>query len=137
MSSSAHGELSALIRVHSPVDPKSTVIRHFDKSFARGLLRVDGNGVFQIAEHHVDLPHELRHFGPHLLVVRRNEMDHPLQPDWQLAQRRRRANGKRGKELSWQLHETFQKIALPFRAMQRPRQVGRDAGNWPRSPRSQ
>ena len=60
MSSSAQGELSALIRVHSPVAPKSTALRHGDEARARRLLGVGRDRVLEIAEHHVDLPHQLR-----------------------------------------------------------------------------
>ena len=52
-------------------------------------------------------------------------MNHALQSDRQFARGRGGADGKRGEELSWRLHETFQNMVLPFRAMQRPRQVGR------------
>src|SRR5690606_19975831 len=35
------------------------------------------------------------HLGSHLLVLRRKEMDHSLQPHGQFPKRRRRANGQR------------------------------------------
>ncbi len=98
MSSSTHGELSALMRVHNPVAPKSHASRHGDEAGARRLLGVGRNGVFQIAEHHVDLLDKFRHLGAHLLDMRRHEMDHPLEPQRQFAQRRRRADRKRLEE---------------------------------------
>ena len=55
MSSSAQGELSALMRVHSPVAPNSIALAMAMKPLARRLLGVGGNGVLEIAEHHVDL----------------------------------------------------------------------------------
>ena len=103
-SSSAQGELSALMRVHSPVAPKSVAFAISMKPRARRLLGVGRNGVLEIAEHDVDLPHEFRHLGAHLLDVRRHEMDHALEPHRQFAQRRRRADGERLKELARQLH---------------------------------
>ena len=41
-------------------------LAHGDEALARGLLGVDGDGVLEIAEHHVDLPGEFRHLGAHL-----------------------------------------------------------------------
>jgi predicted permease len=55
-------------------------------------------------------------------------MNHSLEAHGQLAQRRGSTDGERGKELTRQLHGTFQKTVLPFRAMQRPRQVGQKWG---------
>jgi len=88
------------------------------------VLGFDGNGVFQVAKHDVYLPHKFRYLGAYLLVVRRHEVNHALETHRQFEQRRRRADGERSKELTRQFHRTFQKILLPFRAMQRPRQVG-------------
>ncbi len=67
---------------------------HGDEAFARGLLGVGRDRVLEIAEHHVDLAHQLRHLGGDLLDVRRHEMDHALKLDRQLAQGRRRADGE-------------------------------------------
>jgi hypothetical protein len=41
--------------------------RHGDEARAGGFLGVGGNGVFEVAEHHVDLMDEFRHPGAHLL----------------------------------------------------------------------
>ena len=103
-SSSAQGELSALMRVHRPVAPKSVAFAMAMKPRARGLLGVGRDGVLEIAEHDIDLPGELRHLGAHLLDMRRHEMDHALEPDRQLAQRRGRADRERLIELARQLH---------------------------------
>ena len=78
--------------------------RHGDKAGARHLLGVDGNGVFEVAEDDVDLRNEVRHFGADLLHVRRNEMDHPLQPQRQFTQRRRRTNRKWLEKIARQFH---------------------------------
>ncbi len=107
MSSSTQGEFSALMRVHSPVAPKSRALRHGDEAVARGLLGVDRDGVFEIAEHDVDLRDQLRHLGAHLLDVRRHEMDHALEPHRQFAQRRRRADGQRLEEIARQFHAAY------------------------------
>ena len=106
-SSSAHGELSALIRVHSPVVPKSLAFGHLDEAAPRRLLGIGGNGVLEIAEHHVDLADQVRHLLAYLGDVRRHEMDHALQPHRQFAQRRRRADRQRLEELTRKLHREF------------------------------
>ena len=103
-SSSAQGELSALMRVHNPVASEIDRLAHGDEAGARGLLGVDRNGVFEVAQHHVDLAGELGHLGAHLLVVRRHEMDHALEPHRQVAHRRRRADGQRLEKLPRGLH---------------------------------
>ena len=125
-SSSAQGELSALMRVHSPVAPKSVALRHGDEAGARLLLGLDRNGVLQIAQHHVDLAGKLGHLGAQLLDMRRHEMDHALEPHRQLAQaapaRRWRAERRTGGAVS--SGKSFPISGLPFRGMQRPRQVG-------------
>ena len=97
---------------------------HGDEALARRLLGVGRDRVLQIAEHHVDLPGELRHLGGDLLDMRRHEMDHALELDRQLAQRRRRADRQRLIEWARQLHvRSFQNAGLPFRGKQAPRQV--------------
>src|SRR5580658_5212268 len=67
---------------------------HLDEAAPRRLLGVGRNGVLQIAEHDVDLADEVRNLGAQLLQVRRDEMDHALEPHRQLAQRRRRPDGE-------------------------------------------
>ena len=97
---------------------------HGDEAFAGGLLGVGRDGVLEIAEHHVDLPDQLRHLGGDLLVVRRHEMNHALELDRKLAQRLRCADGERLEERAGKLHVlTFKAQACPFRGKQAPGQV--------------
>ena len=69
--------------------------RHGDKAGAGRFFGVNWNGVFEIAEDDVDLGDELGHFAADLFDMRRNKMDHSLQPQRQFTQRRRRADRKR------------------------------------------
>ncbi len=69
--------------------------RHLDKPFARGLLGVGGDGVFQIAEDDVHGRDHVADFRPHFFQMRRDEMDHALHPHRQLAIRLRGADGER------------------------------------------
>ena len=78
--------------------------RHCDETVACRLFGIDRNGVFEIAQHDVDLANEFRHFRAHFLDVRRYEMDHALKPHRQFAQRRWSADGERGIELARQFH---------------------------------
>ena len=84
--------------------PEIDRLAHGDEARARRLLGLDGDGVLEVAEHHVDLAGELGHLGAHLLVVRRHEMDHALEPHRQVAHRRRRADGQRLEKLPRGLH---------------------------------
>ena len=59
------------------------------------VLGLDRDRVLEIAEHHVDLAGELADLGAHLLVMRRHEMDHALEPRGQLGERARRADRQR------------------------------------------
>jgi hypothetical protein len=77
---------------------------HGDETRACCRFGVGGNGVLEIAEHHVDLMHEFRHPRAHLLDMRRHEMNHALQPQRQVAQRRRRPDGEGFKEIARQFH---------------------------------
>ena len=88
------------MRVHNPVSPKSHDLRHGDETLSRGFLGVGGNGVLEIAEHDVDLSDELGDFGAHFLDMRRHEMDHPLEPQRQFAQRHWRADRERLEEIA-------------------------------------
>ena len=124
MSSSAQGELSALMRVHSPVAPKSIAFAICDEAFARGLLGVDRNGVLEIAEHDVDLARP----GPGTLA-----RTFSLCGGTKWIMRSSRTGSSRSgagapmasgaKKWRGSFIWTFQKTVLPFRAMQRPRQV--------------
>ena len=53
-------------------------LRHGDEAISCGHLGVGRNGILQIAEHHVDLGDQFRHFGADFLDMRRHEVDHPL-----------------------------------------------------------
>ena len=108
MSSSAQGELSALMRVHKSGRAEIDRLGHVDEALARGLLGVGRDGVFEIAEHDVDLLDQFRHLGADLLDMRRHEMDHALEPDRQVAHRGGRADGERLKELAGQLHAVLE-----------------------------
>ena len=59
-SSSAQGELSALIRVQSPVRAEVVRLGHGDEALPRRRLGIDRNGVLEIAQHDVDLADQLR-----------------------------------------------------------------------------
>ena len=72
------------------------VAQHLDEAFARVLFLIERHGVFEIAENHVDLRREILDLGADLVVVRRNEMDHPLEVDRERAIGLRRADGERG-----------------------------------------
>jgi len=60
-------------------------LRHFDEAVSCGLLSVGRDRILQIAEHDVDLRHQLRHFGAHFRDMRRHEMNHALEPQRQIA----------------------------------------------------
>ena len=124
MSSSAQGESSGLIRVHNPVAPKSTALAMAMKPARAAYLRVGRDGVLEIAEDHIDLAHERRHFRRDLLDVRRNEMDHALKPHRQFAQRHGRADRERLVELSRMFHG--RSYYPPCRAIGASRQVDLD-----------
>jgi hypothetical protein len=88
---------------------------HGDEPGARRLLGVNGNGVLEVAKDDVDLRNELGHLGADLLDVRRNEVDHPLQPQGQFTQRCWRANRKRFKKIARQFHRQIRIEALMLR----------------------
>ena len=100
------------MRVHRPVAPKSLAFAIVDEARARRLLGVGRDGVFEIAEHDVDLRDQFRHLGAHLLDVRRHEMDHALELDRQFPQRRRRADRERLEEIARQFHPDVLGLAV-------------------------
>ena len=57
------------------------------------------DGVLEVAEHDVDLAGDVLDLRADLLVVRRHEMDHALEPHRQRAIGLRRADGEGGIEL--------------------------------------
>ena len=68
------------MRVHRPVAPKSVSRAMAMKPLARRLLLVGGDGVLEVAQHDVDLSGDVLDLGADLLVVRRHEVDHALEP---------------------------------------------------------
>ena len=83
------------MRVHSPVWPKSCALAMSMKPLPRRRLGVGGDGVLEVAEHDVDLADQVAEPGADLLVVRRHEVDHALEPHGQLPEGLRRADGER------------------------------------------
>ena len=78
-------------------------LRERDEAAPRRDLGVGRDRVLEVAEEHVDLRDQLRDLGAELVVVRRHEMDHPLEPHRQLAIGRRRAGGERLEEAARKL----------------------------------
>ena len=74
------------------------VARHSDEASARGFLLVGGDGVLEVAQHDVDLTGDVLDLGADLLVVRRHEMNHALQPHGERAVGFRSADGEWGVE---------------------------------------
>ena len=64
----------------------------------RSDLCVGRNSVFEIAEDGVDLGDELSETGADLLVVRRHEVDHALEPHGELPIGLRRTDGEPGSD---------------------------------------
>ena len=77
---------------------------HVDEAAARRILRIGGNRVLQIAEQHVHPADEIGKLAPHLLILGREEMDHPFGTHRQFTQRFRGAGGERLVEMGGQLH---------------------------------
>ena len=75
-------------------------VGHLDEAAPRRDLGVGGNGVLEVAQHHVDLGDQIAEPSADLLVVRRDEMDHALQPHRQLAVGFGGADGKGAKCLA-------------------------------------
>jgi hypothetical protein len=67
-------------------------------------LRLDRYAVFEIAEEHVHIAHEFLRTPAQFLHMRRNEMNHPFEPNGRLAKRLRRANGERLVEVPGEGH---------------------------------
>ncbi len=104
MSSSTQGELSALMRVHRPVAPKSCAFAISMKPARAASLASAGIASSRLPSTTSTWRDQLRHLGAHLLDMRRHEMDHALEPDRQLAQRRGRADRQRLEEIARKLH---------------------------------
>jgi hypothetical protein len=81
-------------------------VRQGDEAPPRFELHVRRDRILEVAEHHVDPADELADLGAHLVDMRRDEMDHPLEPHGHLAQGKGRAERERLEEATWQLHRT-------------------------------
>ena len=110
------GLLRQLMRVHRPVEPKSVVARHGDEAGARGLLLVGRDRVLEVAEHDVDLSGDVLDLGADLLVVRRHEMDHALEPHRQARDRaparRWRAANRTSRACGWRPSRWNSRVAV-------------------------
>ncbi len=89
-----------------PQTGRAEVVRlgHRDEARARRLFGIGRDGVFEIAEHDIDLRDQLRHLGAQLLDLRRHEMDHAFELHRQFAQRGGRADRERLEEIARKLH---------------------------------
>ena len=94
MSSRPHGELSALMRVHSPVSPKSVALAMAMKPCRAATLASEGIASSRLPS--TTSTWETRSFSTaaDLFVVRGHEMDHALELDRQLAVGLGRADGE-------------------------------------------
>ena len=90
-----------------------------DEAAPRRDLGVGRDRVLEVAQQHVDLRDQLRDLGAELFVVRRHEMDHPLEPHRQLAIRRRRAGGERLEEAARKLGHTDTRSLFRIRLLSR------------------
>ncbi len=79
---------------------KISSLCHFDEAFPRGNFLVGGDSIFKIAENNIGFRRHCGHFGADFFDMRRNEMDHPFEPDRQVTQRWWRANSKRLEKLA-------------------------------------
>ena len=125
-SSSAQGELSALMRVHSPVAPKSIALAMSMKPARAAPLASTGMASSRLPSttstwraSSGTLARIFSRCGGTKWIMRSSRTGSSRKG-------RGRADGQRGEELAGQLHGSgsFQKVSLPFRGMQRPRQVG-------------
>ena len=98
MSSSAQGELSALMRVHSPVWPKSCAFAMAMKPRRAAFLASAGMASSRLPSTTSTWRDQLAQTGADLLVVRRHEVDHALEPHRELPVGLRRADGE-GREM--------------------------------------
>ena len=123
-SSSTHGELSALMRVHSPVAPKSLALAMAMKPARAATLASTGMASSRLPSTTSTWRDKLAApwRAPFRYAAARNGSS--ARADRQFAQGRRRADGQRLEELAWQFHAVpnpFQNGCLPFRGMQGPR----------------
>ena len=77
------------------------VLRDLDEALSRRLLVRRRDRVFEVAQQHVHLRDQLRDLRAHLLVLRREEVDHPVRPRGHLTLRRGRADRERIRGMPW------------------------------------
>ncbi len=74
---------------------------HLDKTGPGGFFGVGGNGVLQIAQQHIHLPHHIRDLGAHLFHMRREKVNHTLQRHRNFPIRLRRPDGQWFEKIFW------------------------------------
>ena len=118
------------MRVHKPVAPIVDRLGHRDEALARGFLGLDRNGVFEIAQHHVDLlassgtlARSLSRCGGTKWIMRSSRTGNSRSGAG--APMARGAKNWRGS-----FTVVLPKRLLPFRGMQGPRQVGAAGHLW-------
>ena len=104
MSSSAQGELSALMRVHRPVVPKSFACAISMKPARAASLASAGIASSRLPSTTSTCAISSPHLGADLLHMRRHEVDHALEPHRQLLVRRGRADRERLEEGAGEFH---------------------------------
>ncbi len=92
---------------------------HLDEAAARRFLVGGGDGVLEIAEHDVDLPCDILDLRADLLVVRRHEMDHALEPHWQRAKWLRRPDREGREVLRRRAYCAHRRLDLGMQGMRR------------------
>src|SRR5262249_35251248 len=107
------GGVGAFSRTPKALGPESYPLSNPIKPARADGFGIGRNGVLQITEHHVDLRNQLRNLGAHLFDVWRYEMNHALELDRKLSQRRRRADRKRPEKIARKLHSSSPHKASP------------------------
>lgn len=87
--------------------PEIRLPHALDEALAGCRLRLDRNGIFEIAAEHIHLTRGLGETRTDFFDMRRKKMHHTLGPQRQLAKRRRCADGERFVKVLRQLHETL------------------------------
>ena len=75
-----------------------------DETGARGVLLIGRHTVFEVGEQDVDRRCDVGHLRPHLLVGRREEVDHPARPERDLADGLGGPDGERSEEVLGRAH---------------------------------
>ncbi len=84
--------------------PEVDLLADGDQAGARGLLVVDRDGILEVAEQDVRLLRDIGQLGPHLLVARVEEVDHPRGWERDLRERVRGAGCERLEEVTGMSH---------------------------------